>query len=151
MSLPTDRWTTCGLGHVHWGALGGAGLLFRYAANGAAPRYLLAQRARDVDEGMLWGIPGGAIREGESPEQAARREVREELGVRPSYRVTGEQRQDCGGWVFHVICADVDSQFDAFCVRETETTGWFTRGQMAQLPLHPGVRRWLDSAPSAPA
>jgi 8-oxo-dGTP pyrophosphatase MutT (NUDIX family) len=132
MALPSDRWTICRLGHVHWGALGGAGLLFRHAANDGAPRYLLAQRARDVDEGMRWGIPGGATREGESPEQTARREVEEELGVMPSYRVTGKQTQDCGGgWVFQVICADVDSQFDVFCVRETETTGWFTREQMA--------------------
>jgi hypothetical protein len=42
-----------------------------------------------------------------------------------------------------VIGADVDSPFEAFCMRETDATGWFTREQMRDQPLHPGLRRWL--------
>jgi 8-oxo-dGTP pyrophosphatase MutT (NUDIX family) len=145
MTLPAERWTSCELDHVHWGVNGGAGLLVRYAPENAEPIYLLAQRSRWVDEGGRWGIPGGAIRDGESPEMAARRETVEEIGTLPSYRVTGVQSQDCGGgWIFHTISADVEDRFDAFCGQETDATGWFTREEMRHLPLHPGIQRWLD-------
>ena len=142
---PGERWTICSLDHVHWGANGGAGLLLRHRpANGDA-RYLLTLRSRWVDEPATWGIPGGAIRDGESAQAAARREMQEEIGHVPPYRVAAEEVQDCGGgWRFHLYLADVDAMFDAYSVHETDATGWFTSLQMRQLPLHPGIARWLD-------
>lgn len=84
------------------------------------------------------------MQEGESAEVAARREVEEEIGSLPSYRVTGVHVQDCGaGWKFHIVTADVDNPFAAYCVRETEATGWFTQQEMSDLSLHPGFRKWL--------
>jgi len=140
-----DRWTFCDQDHVHWGAAGGAGLLFRYVPQEGEPSYLLQQRSGGVDYGGTWGIPGGATREGESPEMTARREAEEEIGQLPAYRVTGVEVQDCGGaWKFHIVTADVDAPFLAFCVRETDATGWFTREEMRWLPLHPGFRNWLE-------
>lgn len=152
MTFPAERWTTCQQHHTHWGALGGAGLLLRYAPARAEPSYLLGLRSRSVDEGATWGVPGGAIRTGEAPEAAARREILEEMGVLPPYRVTEIQHQDCGGgWIFHVISADVDREFDAFCGQETDATGWFTRAQMHNIPVHTGLRVWLHSEPPADA
>ena len=140
-----EHWTICPLGHVHWGANGGAGLLLRHVAAGSEPRYLLALRSRWVDEPATWGIPGGAIRAGESPENAARREMSEEIGHLPSYRIAAEVVQDCGGgWRFHIFLADVNDMFDAYSVLETDATGWFTAEEMRALPLHFGVRQWLD-------
>ena len=76
---------------------------------------------------------------------AARRETVEEVGNLPSYRLSAIERQDCGGgWLFHIIIADVDEQFDTYCVNETDETGWFTTAAMRHLPLHPGFRQWLD-------
>ncbi len=142
---PGERWTICRLGHVHWGANGGAGLLFRYKRAETDPTHLLAQRTRGVDEPGTWGVPGGAIRDGESAESAARREALEEIGQLPPYRRGPVLVQDCGGgWRFHIILADVDREFIAYCALETETTGWFTVAQMHNLPLHPGVRRLLE-------
>jgi 8-oxo-dGTP pyrophosphatase MutT (NUDIX family) len=88
----------------------------------------LQQRSRWVDEGGTWGIPGGAIRDGKSPEAAARREAHEEIGRLPSsLRVTGIEAQDCGaGWAFHVVTADVDRALEAYCLQETDATGWFS-------------------------
>jgi 8-oxo-dGTP diphosphatase len=43
-------------------------------------RLLLARRAREPDAG-LWDTPGGFLDEGEEPEAALRRELREEAGV----------------------------------------------------------------------
>jgi len=140
-----DHWTVCDKGHIHWGANGAAGLLLRYVAQEGEPTYLLQQRSRWVDQPGTWGIPGGAIREGESSEATARREVEEEIGLLPCYRVTGVEIQDCGGgWKFHIISADVDRPFTAFSVRETDATGWFTRAEMSTLFLHPGLRQWLE-------
>ena len=142
---PGERWTICALDHVHWGANGGAGLLLRYQSADSEPRYLLALRSRMVDEPATWGIPGGAIRDDETPEEAARRETVEEIGHLPPYRVAAEEVQDCGGgWLFHIFLADVEEMFDAYSVRETDATGWFTSPQMRELPLHSGLRGWRD-------
>lgn len=142
---PADRWTVCEEGHIHWGANGAAGLLLRYAPRGETPAYLLQRRSRLVDHGGTWGMPGGAMRRGESPEAAARREAEEEIGQLPFYRVTGIETQDCGGgWKFYVVTADVDHPFEAFCVRETDAVGWFSRDEMRSFDLHPGFLRWLD-------
>jgi predicted NUDIX family NTP pyrophosphohydrolase len=48
-----------------------------------------------------WAIPKGLVEEGETPEQAARREFAEELGTRPEGALTrlGRIRQKGGKWV----------------------------------------------------
>ena len=69
----SDRWTGCASGHLHWGAQGGAGLLLRCAPERGKVLYLLVQRSRWVDHGGTWGIPGGALHEGETAESGARR------------------------------------------------------------------------------
>jgi ADP-ribose pyrophosphatase YjhB (NUDIX family) len=140
-----DRWTVCEKGHIHRGALDGAGLLLRFPAKTGKSLYLLEQRSRWVDEGGTWGIPGGAMREGESPEATAQREAEEGIWPLAPYCVTGIEVQDCGGgWRFHVICADVEEPFIAYRGQQTDATGWFTLEEMGVLPLHPGFRRWLD-------
>jgi len=144
-----DLWTVCDKGHVHWGRAGGAGVLFRHVPEQGEPTYLLQLRSKSVDYGGTWGIPGGAIRRGETPEMAAHREAEEEIGALPPYRIRGTEVQDCGGnWKFHIVTADVDQEFPAFCVRETYATGWFTREDMRNLALHPGLQNWLDQQDS---
>jgi 8-oxo-dGTP pyrophosphatase MutT (NUDIX family) len=139
-----ECWAICDLGHVHWGSAGGAGFLFRYVPLEGEPCFLLQQRSSAVDYPGTWGIPGGAIRDGESPESAAKREFGEEIGRLPSYRITGIKIQDCGGnWQFHVIQADVEDPFSAYCSAETDATGWFTQDNMSSLRLHPGLQSWL--------
>ncbi len=44
-------------------------------------RILLARRARGKPMAGLWEFPGGKLAEGETPEQALIRELKEELGI----------------------------------------------------------------------
>ena len=44
-------------------------------------RFLIGQRRRDDSSPLKWEFPGGKVEEGEAPEAALARELREELGV----------------------------------------------------------------------
>lgn len=95
---PTDGWTTCALGHRHWGLAGAAGLLLhRVGAAGIEVRLQL--RVGWSHHGGTWGTPGGALHPAESAVDGALREAGEELGLRRADVVLGaESVDDHGGW-----------------------------------------------------
>lgn len=137
---PTDGWTTCTLGHRHWGLAGAAGLLVhRPGAEGV--EVLLQLRAGWSHHGGTWGTPGGALHPQESPADGALREAVEELGLRPEDVVLGaESVDDHGGWVYTTVLAtpagDLEPD-DLVLTEESAGVGWFP---LEALPvLHPGL------------
>lgn len=76
----------CG-SHTHWGRHGAAGLLLTTPDHA---RVLLQLRSGRVLSPGTWALPGGALEAGETPEEAALREAREETGLDPAaLTVTG--------------------------------------------------------------
>jgi 8-oxo-dGTP pyrophosphatase MutT (NUDIX family) len=143
----TDGWTTCALGHRHWGRAGAAGLLLhRDGVNG--PEVLLQHRAEWSHHGGTWGTPGGALHEGESVHVGALREVQEELGLRPDDVVLGALSvDDHGGWSYTTVLARPARSIEPADLRlDGESTGaaWLPVDGLDAVALHPGLASSLD-------
>ena len=97
---PGDAWLECACGRRHWGRFGAAGLLLaRTAPDDGRWQVLLQHRALWSDQGGTWGLPGGALREGEDPVHGALREAAEEVGIDPAHvAVRGVYVVDHGPW-----------------------------------------------------
>ena len=139
MLASTDGWTTCALGHRHWGLAGAAGLfLHRDGADG--PEVLLQHRAAWSHHGGTWGTPGGALHLGEDAATGALREVCEELGLLPDDVVLGAHSvDDHGGWSYTTVLATPAGALDLrdLVLNEESTgVGWFGLDTLPE--LHPG-------------
>jgi 8-oxo-dGTP pyrophosphatase MutT (NUDIX family) len=138
----TDGWTTCELGHRHWGLVGAAGLLL-HRAGAAGVELLLQHRAPWSHHGGTWGTPGGALHAGESAEAGALREAGEELGLRAGDVVLGPRSvDDHGGWAYTTVLARPAHDLEpADLVLDGESTGvaWVPVDGLAGVELHPGL------------
>lgn len=150
MSAPKntgDVWTTAADGGRYWGAFGAAGLLAidrdRFDGAGAV---LLQHRAEWSDHGGTWGIPGGALHEGERAITGAIRESQEEAGVpdnclRPRYTHVSDR----GGWTYTTVIAEVTAPFEPTITdAESLALAWTPLTEVANLPLHPGFAATWD-------
>lgn len=105
---PGDAWVEGHLGRF-WGRFGSAGLLVHDLAKGI----LLQHRATWSDHGGTWGLPGGALHEGEDATTGALREAREEAAVPPeSVRILFTSVFDVGYWSYTTVVAHVVEPFE---------------------------------------
>lgn len=125
---------TCDRGCSHFGPWGAAGVLLM-----SGDLVLLQLRANSHHSGT-WSTPGGSLDQGETPVQAALREVHEELvGVPTGLEPALVHITDHGGWAYRTYACHLDRPVP---VRprnaESEAVEWVPTHAVRLLPLHPG-------------
>ncbi len=133
---PGDAWVEGGPGERYWGRFGAAGLLAVDQGRGI----LLQHRALWSHHGGTWGLPGGALHEGEASVEAALREAQEEAGV-PAHAVRPRALWvlDKDVWTYTTVVADVLEPFAPVAGdAESMELRWVPVGEVEELPLHPG-------------
>ncbi len=116
---------------------GAAGLLLAHPEAGV----LLQLRVEWSHFGGTWGLPGGARKAGETPEQAAIREADEEASVPPdAVEVLATRIFDVGYWSYTTVLAKASRLFEPVVGdAESSELRWVPFAEVADLPLHPGV------------
>lgn len=104
-------------------------------------RLLLVRRAHEPSLG-LWSIPGGRVEEGETPREAARREVREETGLDVE---VGElvATVDLGPYVVDDFAARVVGG-TLLAGDDATEAAFFTAEEVRALELSPGLLAFLS-------
>ena len=106
-------------------------------------RWLLGRRPAEKRHGGLWEFPGGKIDAGETPLEAATRELEEELGL---------DVQDVGDRLFAI-----EDDGSPFVIEFFETAaagspqalehselGWFSASELLSMPLAPADGRFAE-------
>jgi 8-oxo-dGTP pyrophosphatase MutT (NUDIX family) len=132
---PGDAWVEGDRGRF-WGRFGSAGLLVHDAAKGI----LLQHRALWSHQGGTWGLPGGALHQGEEAIHGALREAREEAAVPPeNVRVLFTSVFDVGYWSYTTVVAETLRPFEA-AISDPESLElqWVGIDAVGSKELHPG-------------
>ena len=111
-------------------------------------RLLVIRRGRPPSEG-LWSIPGGRVEPGESGQEAAAREVREETGltVRVGNLIGSVERPGRTVDEVYVIddyAAEVVGDARPTAGDDASEARWVTRAELENLPLTPGLLDALE-------
>lgn len=112
----------------------------------ATNRFFLMQRSNTGDEGGTYCGPGGGVEEGESPDEAARREASEECGF-PEDAPCNLHYMGCiksPDFEFHNFLGVVPSEFEPTLNHEHVSGDWYTKEEMAELDMHPGLLEAME-------
>jgi 8-oxo-dGTP diphosphatase len=133
---PGDAWVVAETGERYWGRFGAAGLLAVDAERGI----LLQHRVSWSHFGGTWGLPGGAMHEGESAIAGAQREATEEAGIPDgAVRVRFTSVLDLDIWSYTTAVADVVVPFEpVISDPESVALEWVPIDEVVDRPLHPG-------------
>ncbi len=114
-------------------------------------RILFLRRAGDGDHVGEWCFPGGGLEQGETAADAARREVREEIGynVAPD-RVAPAFRTSATGVDYATFKHFADKAFRPKLNDEHDNFVWRPASNPPE-PLHPGVKAYFDNESSPQA
>lgn len=126
-----------------WGRQG-AGCIFKARSTG---RVLIAHRSQDVEQPGTWGTWGGAIDSGESPLDAARREVREEAGYHGAFEIEPLLVFRSGDFRYSNFLVEVEDEFEPVLNWESQGSQWCEIGQWPS-PLHFGLQALLSDSAS---
>jgi mutator protein MutT len=107
-------------------------------------RLLLCQRPYHKRHGGLWEFPGGKCEPGESDPEAARRELREELGVDVLAVGPAELAILDPESPFEIVFVPVVIAGTPVC-HEHRALAWKSLEEALSLPLAPSDRRFVES------
>jgi 8-oxo-dGTP diphosphatase len=108
---------------------------------------LLQLRAEWSHSGGTWGIPGGALKQGEGAIDAALRESHEEAGVPiEAVRVVETSVLDLGFWSYTTVLGLADRYFEPVAMDlESAALEWVPMNDVEGRDLHPAFHRaWPD-------
>lgn len=116
-------------------------------------RVLMARR-REREGKLLWAFPGGGIEAGETPEEAAVREVAEEVGLEvAAVQVLGDRvHPQSGVHMTYVACSVISGEASVVDDEELAEVLWLEHGQIPEyVPwgLFDKVQAYLDEALAA--
>ncbi|MFI8499424.1 NUDIX hydrolase [Streptomyces sp. NPDC085524] len=116
-------------------------------------RVLMARR-REREGKLLWAFPGGGIEAGETPEEAAVREVAEEVGLEVAVQqVLGDRvHPQSGVHMTYVACTVISGEASVVDEEELAEVLWLEHGQIPEyVPwgLFDKVQAYLDEALAA--
>lgn len=113
-------------------------------------RVLLVRRGKPPAAGN-WAIPGGSIELGESLQEAAEREIKEEAGIivragDPLFAFDSIRRDDENRIQFHYVIVDVIAEYVSGEVKAGDDAAdarWVSSEEIARLDINPFTRHVL--------
>ena len=123
-----------------WGHAGAGGIFYAEKTK----KFLLAFRSEYVNEPHTWGVWGGAIDRKESPEEAVKREIREETGYEGKYKLIPLYVYQKGDFKYHNFLIVIPAEFTPSLDWETEKFGWFALNEFPS-SLHFGLKALMPS------
>jgi 8-oxo-dGTP diphosphatase len=107
-------------------------------------RVLLVRRGQPPSEG-LWAIPGGRVELGETLQEAAEREIKEETGLtiragNPIYTFDVILRDQGGNVQFHYVIVDLLADYVGGALEAGDDAleaRWVPRGELVDLNVNP--------------
>jgi 8-oxo-dGTP pyrophosphatase MutT (NUDIX family) len=117
----------------------GSGVLFYCKPTG---NFLFIKRSPTSDHGGTWCGVGGGVEEGESIEDACRREVREEVGFSEPYKLIPFGLTKYPNFEFYNHFAILDKEFEPTLNSEHTEYKWCANPPS---PLHPGLKKTLKN------
>jgi 8-oxo-dGTP pyrophosphatase MutT (NUDIX family) len=118
-----------------WGKQGAGGVFYATSTG----RVLISHRSAHINEPNTWGVWGGALDDHENPQDALRREIREEAGYNGDYKLIPLKIFTSDDFKYYNFLIVIDEEFTPELDWETQGFVWTTIDKLPN-PLHFGLK-----------